>query len=118
MAVLDSLIEMIDFEPVKVSFLRRHPGWCEEEIDLLIFQYRLFLHVKKKFRGRQVMPSAEIDEFWHEHILHTVKYRNDCAEFLGFFLDHTPIDDLTEAECNAIRDETIEMFMAEFPHLV
>merc|ERR1719233_624823 len=34
-------------------------------------------------------PSSLIDQVWHEHILHTSKYREACTA-LGVFIDHDP----------------------------
>jgi hypothetical protein len=35
-------------------------------------------------------PSKDVDEFWHNHILDTKKYREDCQAIFGFYLDHYP----------------------------
>jgi hypothetical protein len=35
-------------------------------------------------------PSAIIDDFWHEFILHTRDYAEFCASTLGTFVHHVP----------------------------
>ena len=36
-------------------------------------------------------PGAkDIDEFWHQHILDTKKYRDDCKKIFGEYFDHYP----------------------------
>ena len=32
----------------------------------------------------------DVDEFWHQHILDTRKYRDDCENIFGHYMDHTP----------------------------
>lgn len=36
------------------------------------------------------VPTAEIDEIWHNHILHTKNYMNDCNQIFGYYCHHTP----------------------------
>ncbi len=36
------------------------------------------------------VPTREIDEFWHNHILHTKNYFTDCYSIFGFYLHHLP----------------------------
>lgn len=45
-------------------------------------------------------PSKEVDELWHMFILFTKDYREFCHEYIGQFLDHTPlrIDQLDKSE--------------------
>ena len=42
--------------------------------------------------GNQIklVPWRQLDKAWHEHILHTVKYKEDCNRLFGYFLDHNP----------------------------
>jgi hypothetical protein len=37
-----------------------------------------------------VVPTHDIDEFWHQHILDTRKYAEGCQNALGQFLHHFP----------------------------
>ena len=36
----------------------------------------------------QIVPSIEVDEIWHHHILDTRKYSEDCKKIYGFFMHH------------------------------
>lgn len=35
--------------------------------------------------------SNEIDQLWHAHILHTSLYAEFCQQYIGKFVDHTPL---------------------------
>ena len=63
------------------------------DIKQLIEEYKKFLAIKVISNDTQcpmnLSPSALIDQVWHEHILHTVKYREACTS-LGVFIDHDP----------------------------
>jgi hypothetical protein len=37
-----------------------------------------------------VVPCRAVDEIWHQHILDTIAYRNDCDAIFGRFMDHYP----------------------------
>jgi hypothetical protein len=49
-------------------------------------------------RGRTffAMPSAVVDDAWHEFILSTREYREFCRRALGRYLDHTPSEGLPD----------------------
>ena len=36
------------------------------------------------------MPTSEVDEFWHQHILNTWQYASDCQKLTGGFVHHFP----------------------------
>jgi len=63
------------------------------EIKPLIDEYKKFMVIKVISKDTQcpmnLSPSSLIDQVWHEHILHTSKYREACTA-LGVFIDHDP----------------------------
>ena len=63
------------------------------DIKQLIEEYKKFLVIKIISKDTQcplnLSPSSLIDQVWHEHILHTAKYREACTA-LGVFIDHDP----------------------------
>jgi len=42
------------------------------------------------FPAQSLVPSKDIDAFWHQHILDTKKYAEDCDMIFGYFLHHFP----------------------------
>lgn len=52
--------------------------------------YRMFLYLISKYQSTPIVPTELIDEFWHAHILDTIKYADDCAKLFGRFIHHFP----------------------------
>jgi hypothetical protein len=55
-------------------------------------EYRRFLCALAHKRQEDLIspPTPEVDEFWHQHILDTRRYREDCERVFGRYVDHTP----------------------------
>ena len=89
-----SLLEKEDFSFVKHRLLIKKEdgglGWSEEKADLIEDQYKAFLFVCWKYNDAYNVPSKDIDEFWHSHILFTRSYKNLCDRLYGYFLHHQP----------------------------
>ena len=52
--------------------------------------YKNYLFLLKKYLSDFLVPSRAIDEFWHNHILHTKNYVQDCLAIFGHYLHHEP----------------------------
>lgn len=81
-------IKQINLALIRDRMIIKH-GWSEEKTDDAIAAYRKFLYLTQVFE-ESLSPTSEIDEIWHEHILHTNKYAIDCHKTFGRFLDHFP----------------------------
>jgi hypothetical protein len=88
----DKAIAGLDLEPIKRKLMRRSPGpgWSRKRADGAEIEYRRFLLLMKMFPNELAAPSAEVDRFWHYHILDTQKYARDCHAVFGYFLHHYP----------------------------
>jgi len=64
-------------------------GYSGDEVEAMEREYRRFLFLNYKYRDG-VVPSRAVDEYWHEHVLDTEKYAEDCQKIFGFFLHHVP----------------------------
>src|SRR3989338_2927112 len=84
-------IYSIDFSMV-VDKIVDTKKWRRADVVKICELYRHFLFLKKKYSldDEKLPPSEEIDEFWHNHILDTKKYKVDCQNIFGFYLDHYP----------------------------
>lgn len=51
-----------------------------------------------------LVPTREIDEFWHNHILYTREYARDCECIFGKFLHHDP----------SLPDEDVQVLVDQF----
>jgi hypothetical protein len=87
-------IHTLDLEPVKLRMMdgESGKGWSREYADSVETEYKLFLTLLAKHPAdiEEIPVSKDVDEFWHNHILHTLKYANDCQKVFGNFLHHNP----------------------------
>jgi DNA-binding CsgD family transcriptional regulator len=76
-------------------------GWTPEYADSVERAYKTFLSiaVKHQEHAEDIMLSKDVDEFWHTHILQTMKYADHCEAVFGAFLHHAPhVGKLTQAD--------------------
>ncbi|MCX7124710.1 MAG: hypothetical protein NTU49_02960 [Gammaproteobacteria bacterium] len=84
-------IDSIDFSMI-IDKIVSTKHWKKSDVSKICDFYKNFLFLKKKYFQdyEQLPPSEEVDEFWHNHILDTKKYKHDCDKIFGFYLDHYP----------------------------
>ena len=82
----------LDLEPIVFSLIRRDdgPGWLVEKCRLIEKWYRRFFYLAHLYRDNELVPTKDIDLFWHTHILDTQKYMEDCDRLLGRYYHHFP----------------------------
>lgn len=85
-------ISALDLEAIKSKLMHRASGkgWSQQRADAVEFEYRRFLFLMKCFPVELIAPSVDVDKFWHQHILDTMKYAADCEHVFGYFLHHFP----------------------------
>ncbi|CAM4438842.1 MAG: hypothetical protein LEGION0398_MBIBDBAK_00582 [Legionellaceae bacterium] len=91
------------------------PRWTKEDALICADLYKKFLLLKKKYFQFSIIPTREIDEFWHNHILHTKQYMEDSQNIYGIYLHHTPL--LNNEEINDLINDfekTEKLFIQEF----
>ncbi len=101
----------LDLEPILFKMCSKHSrggGWDINEARRVEELYRkwLFLHVL--FPEERLVPSKEIDEMWHYHILDTLKYKEDCERMFGRFLHHFPYSGMLNKEDERQHKEAFE----------
>lgn len=70
--------------------LAREQGWSLTQARAAIDEYRRFCFLAC-VNGVEVTPSAEVDEVWHLHLIHSHDYwRQFCPKVLGMDLHHGP----------------------------
>jgi hypothetical protein len=86
------LIRDIDLDPIKVKLMDTNDGegWSLEKAKFVEMRYRRFLTLNQEYPAETIVPTKDIDTFWHYHILDTRKYADDCNDCFGFFLHHFP----------------------------
>lgn len=94
-------ISLLELDCVKHRMIKTY-GWTEKQADKGCLQYKRFLWLKYWYGDSSiVIPSLDIDEIWHNHILFTKKYHDDCEIIFGKYLHHQPQHgngDMTETE--------------------
>lgn len=112
-----SRIDALDLEPIKFKLVKEY-GYAVGDVNTLEKWYRRFLFLTFKHRTRPIVVSEAIDNFWHQHILDTRKYAEDCSAAFGEFLHHFPYFGLRgDEDLRALRaayQETLELMRAEF----
>ena len=87
-------IRALDLETVKRQLTDPivGKGWTREHADSTEVGYKNFLMMvaEHQEQAEDIKLSKDIDDFWHTHILQTMKYATDCENVFGFFLHHRP----------------------------
>lgn len=66
------------------------PRWTRDDALKCAALYKNFLLLFKAYPKERLVPTREIDEFWHNHILYTKQYHSDCQRVFGHYLHHQP----------------------------
>lgn len=111
-------IDQLDFTNI-INKMVSHHGWRKKDATTLSLIYKNYLYLNKKYGDEGMLPpSEEIDEFWHNHILDTKQYIQDCKKIFGGYLDHYPyfgIDDKTDLnDLNKAFAKTQSLYLKEF----
>lgn len=113
-----SYIEALDLNYI-VEFMcaQRYslPRWTLLDAQHCCRLYKNFLILLKKHAPAFLVPTREIDEFWHNHILYTKKYFHDSRAIFGHYLHHDPAspDDNPEVLVQGFL-KTKELYFEEF----
>jgi hypothetical protein len=118
------LIESIDLEPVRESYIkllrerkmnsRVLKMSLKEYVSNSELAYKRFLFLCKKYPKAAIVPSLAMDDFWHKHILFTQKYADDCDKIFGRFLHHGPANKNNAAETKKNWKASKDLFEKEF----
>ena len=112
-------VHAINFEKLKWKLTQSAEAtWSNEMCDFAELEYKKFLTLKLLYPKVSFVPSKIVDKFWHEHILDTKSYAEDCMTLFGSFLHHYPYfgiygDDDQQA-LQAAFDKTIKLYDAHF----
>ena len=91
------------------------PRWTQADAAVCEDLYKKFLLLQKIHPGLPLVPTKEIDEFWHNHILHTKQYHHDCQQIFGHYFHHQPASQQENPQ-QLVDDyaRTRQLFFAEF----
>jgi len=115
-------IETLNLESVKLRAMdpKLGEGWTREYADSIEIAYKNYLAMLVKYQddAEDILLSEDVDEFWHTHILQTIKYTEDCETMFGKYLHHTPhVGEVTQADLDrraALAEKTRRLYEREF----
>lgn len=93
------------------------PRWQPELAATCEKLYKRFLWLIAKYPDERLVPTRDIDEFWHNHILYTSEYMHDCQAIVGKYIHHFPSDPDDEQELAKLVPQfkrTQEIYLQEF----
>ncbi len=115
-------IRALDLESVKIRLMDPElgEGWTRDYADGIERGYRNYLTMLAKYQdhAEDILLSKDVDEFWHTHILQTIKYSEDCEAVFGKYLHHAPhIGEVTSAvkeKRMILAEKTRRLYQREF----
>ncbi|MGC2781338.1 MAG: hypothetical protein WA418_37440 [Bradyrhizobium sp.] len=117
LARLDDLLDLSNVR-MKLSDPDEGKGYDKARLDLMEGEYRKFLALHLAYPEMDVVPCQIVDEMWHQHILDTAAYREDCDAIFGRFLDHFPYFGMRgEDDAQALHDayeDTVARYVDAF----
>lgn len=115
-------IDELDFSMMKMKLClpedQEGKGWSQEKADRVEKLYRMFLKLHILCPNVVIIPTQDIDDMWHGHILDTKKYHRECDSIFGHYLHHFPYLGLRgEQDARNLQelfDKTVELFRKHF----
>jgi hypothetical protein len=91
--------------------------WDAQRVERALHEYKQFLALMAWHPEAALVPSDDIDEVWHTHVLNTARYQADCQAIFGHFQHHLPSSGESEEvleEHQKGRQETMQLFEEAF----
>ena len=98
--------------------LARENGWPPAYAEAAVGEYRRFCYLAATC-GHMVVPSDEVDQVWHLHLLYSERYWDIfCADVLGRLFHHAPaLGGVAEADLHRrMYARTLSSYEAAFGH--
>lgn len=105
-------IASLDLSMVKKKLMEPEPegkGWTQQQVDEAELWYKRFLHLIHAHPNASVVPNYPIDTIWHQHILDTRAYADDCQNIFGCFIHHFPYFGIRGDEDKKNRDDAFDL---------
>ena len=87
----------LNLSSVRSRVIKERPDWTSEYADKVDVEYRRWLQMCSEMDKHNIpelkLFSKHVDDFWHNHVLFTEKYMNECDQIAGRYLHHQPADD-------------------------
>ena len=115
----DEKVVALNFDKLKWKLTKSsESSWADNLCDYAEREYRKLLSLKKWYPKLSFVPSKLADKFWHEHILDTQNYADDCHAVFGYFVHHYPYfgiyGDEDQSKLQTAFDETVLLYEQHF----
>src|SRR5262245_42153241 len=115
-------IQALNLESVKlrVTDPKLGEGLTRAYADNIEVAYKNYLTMLVKYQddAEDILLAEDVDEFWHTHILQTIKYTEDCEAVFGKYLHHAPhVGEVTAEDLekrNGQAEKTRRLYEKEF----
>jgi hypothetical protein len=92
-----ALVDRVDLAPINRKLRHDNPAtWTDKVLAEVEQKYRRFLVLNLLHPHTTLSVDQALDEYWHQHILDTRKYAEDCELVFGYLLHHDPYFGLDE----------------------
>lgn len=81
-----SIIWSYDLSPITARMAKKGT----RDAPLLEREFRRFAALRYFHPDQSMAPSLAVDDYWHEFVIDTTRYRDFCDRTYGEFLDHIP----------------------------
>lgn len=116
----DFILRHLDLEAIVIKAMDKEEGlnWSFAYALEVSDEYRKFLVLCLQNPNVAIVPSTQVDDFWHLHILDTQKYAQDCERCFAYFLHHFPYFGMRDKQdAKNLKDawkQTKSLYLAEF----
>lgn len=113
--VLQNLETMIDYiRNLDLTYIEERlvtkQKWSQLFAKEAVRRYKNFLILQCKYPKQGLVPVPDIDEAWHEHILHTREYVTDCKIIFGHYHHHIPFHNNGDKKAKKEMKEMIDLY--------
>ncbi len=118
--MIEEKINSLNLDPIIIKLMDNDEGlgWSFEYAKQIEIEYKKYLSLCLEYSNLAIVPAKPVDEFWHFHILDTLKYQEDCDMIFGHFLHHFPYFGMRGKEdAENLKNawyETIELYNKKF----
>lgn len=88
---------------VKKEFAKLGKAVTDEWLEAGVLALKQYYAIAVLDAKNMHAVSAEVDPFWHAHILHTKQYVDFCQEIAGRYLHHNPLDHADKEEVGFVK---------------
>ncbi|MBC7472111.1 MAG: hypothetical protein H7196_02510 [candidate division SR1 bacterium] len=108
-------LESIDLEPIMCRMVKgKHYLWSIEKAVHIAELFKCFLYLVHKYPTAAIVPTFEVDDFWHEYLGDNAKYNLETTDLFGSILIHFGYYGMRGEADSKLRDKSYEITLSLF----